>query len=282
MKKKLFDVCKYLIPENFKKATENELLYSLRDLGNYLAHTQHRKPVRILIDFTKSDICAGECFIDSIGVYPQNTILDYQSYIQCFDTVLHESFHIFQYHLMHMPKDFIKSDITWQRIVAYNLQYFANPDDFAHYRLNYFELDAYRYTDFFLINIYNQFRREHISLPMLKKYILTERKVFYKEKAFCRKKLLSKDFDSAITTANRFFEECGIYGIAENNELSIDDFDKIKSEVKSSGRYLYSVFGDTLIDVSQEFIDNAEDYFTQTMPHLYAKTKDNASNELSK
>ena len=273
MNEKLFDVCKYLIPQNFKKASEYELMKSLQKLSDFFSFVEHRKRVPIEVDFSRKDGVAGECFIDSIAVYPQNCLTNYQTYLECFDTIVHESFHIFQYHIMHMPKSFIKSEKLWKRISAYNLQYFANSaGKYGYYRLNYFELDAYRFTDFFMLNVYHKFKNEGIKLIDFKKYIDTERKDFYKTKIYCKDFFKGKDIADAIEKANRFFIDDGVYGVALNNEIDVTEFNQfedLKNEIFDSGKYLYSIFNEPICDLSQDFIDNAERIYKKMMPHIF-------------
>lgn len=269
MDKKLLKICKYLDYDLFCKASEKQLKQSLQILSDYLAQSQCRKRVALkFLPEIKDNDCVATAYLDGIKLYIKD-ITDYEHYLQLFDSVIHESFHIFEYYFLNLPKA-LCDDIMWQRVLSYNFYFIAGDQGISYnlYRFNDFELDAYRHTDLFLKTIYNKLKSLGKNVEGLKKYILLERKIFSKDVSLFKKRY--GKFAKQII--DDFYIETSVKTIKENNGIDAT-FKEIISQI-NNGEYIYSICNNNeIVDLSQEFIDNAQSNFKAMLPHLYGTSK---------
>lgn len=286
MDEKFLDLFKFLDFNNFVNASEKDLKISLQQLCDYLAKTEGRKKIKLKFDFYKLKLkkegkedeikdTLATSFINYICLMPEENLTNYFCYCEMIDCVIHESFHQFQYYFLNIPKIFV-DDIMWQRILSYNIYFFASDkiNDFSYYRFCDMELDAYRHTDFLLNKIYNKLSRKGADVCFLKKYILDERKEFAKDT-----KVLFKDLGSnAKFVVDEWFKAQAIKGLKEVEELEISDkkiFEKMKE-----GEFLFSVLDKSeIVYMPQKFLDSMTKNFKEYLPFLYGKTKPKFNNE---
>lgn len=276
----------------FNGATEAELKQSLQDLCDYFSQKSGREKITLIYDLhklkakqflqSKNDgLVLGLSFIDSIYLMPNEELTSYKSYLEMFDTIIHESFHQFQYYFLNLPKCFA-DDVMWERILKYNYFYLSQgskeSDNFALqnniklnnaqyllYRFSSFEVDAYRATDFLLNKICKALKKTGADVLGLKKYINFERGKFLKEAKMLKTNLK----DNAFEKIDDYFKFLALKNIKETEELKISNakLEKMCEE----GEYLYSITNNNEIaQISQKFINNAQKNFKFFLPHLYS------------
>lgn len=274
MDKKLTSICKYLDEDNFNNATEEELKSSLQNLSNYFATLQGRKKIILKYDEhtlinkmkNNNDVysCNASTYVDDILLIPSKPITEYMSYLSAFDCVIHENFHQFEYYLSNLPKNFV-DEIMWQRIVSYNIYFYSTIyKDYEFYRFNDFELDAYRYTDFFLKCVCKDMKKNNFNVGKLEIYIKNERNIFLKQV----KKLKKKYGKNAKEKIDNFYIDNAMKSILELSETKINE--KTLSKKIKNGYGLNSIIdGTEIANVSQIFINLASKNFKQYLPYLY-------------
>ncbi len=285
MDEKLIELFKYLDYKNFVKADEKTLKRSLQKLCDYFSSTQGRKRIKLHFDFHKlffnqddegySNSAVATSFLDYICLIPDDKLVDFDTYIEMVDCVIHESFHQFQYYFLNIPRE-LADDVMWQRILAYNIYYIASGkiNDFYIYRFCDMELDAYRMTDFLLNKVYKKLKQKGADCERLKVHILDERKEFLKDV-----RLFKADFgENAKKIVDNWYKKQAIKNIKEIENLDISEkeiFEKMKK-----GEFLYSIKeGNDIVDVSQKFLDSMSENFKQYLPFLYGKTKPKFDND---
>lgn len=286
MDDKFLDLFKYLDITKHKSASEKELKKSLQKLCDYFSLSQGRKRIRLTFDWYKLELIkkgksdeikstVATSFLDYICLMPDDNLSDYQTYLQMIDSVIHESFHQFQYYLLNVPKEFV-DDVMWQRILSYNIYYLAcgKLSDYHYYRFCDIELDAYRATDFLLNKVCNKLKQKGGDVSHLKKYILQERKIFLNDvRAF--KADLGENGKKIV---DDWFKIEAIKDIKEAEMLKLSNrkiFEKMEN-----GEYLYSIKNyNELVGISQEFLNNMTKNFKEFLPFLYGKTKPKFDNE---
>lgn len=286
MDDKFLDLFKYLDTNKHKLASEKELKKSLQNLCDYFSLSQGRKRIKLTFDWHKLELIkAGKLdeikstmamsFLDYICLMPNNRLSDYKVYLEMVDSVIHESFHQFQYYLLNVPKEFV-DDVMWQRILSYNIYYLAcgKLRDYHYYRFCDTELDAYRMTDFILNKVCNKLKQKGADVSLLKKYILHERKDFLNDVRAFKTDL----GENAKKIVDDWFKIEAIKNIKETEELKLSNkkiFEKIEN-----GEYIYSIKNyNELVGISQDFLNNMTKNFKELLPFLYGKTKPKFNNE---
>lgn len=222
-------------------------------------------------------------YVDRKSIKLSNTIdlNNYMKYLSMFDTVIHESFHIFQNYLCTLPKSMV-DDVLWQRIKVYkqyDLFHLINfEEDNDDYFLNYCELDTYRYTDFMMHKIYKILKSKGKDVDGIYQYNKFEREVF-----LSRTKKIKKSLgDGAVRIINGRIERLAwIKFLADQNSPQAKRY---KGPKKLKERFNDGEYGDNIEEgvssytITDEFIKTAQLNFREALPHLYA----NIENEQEK
>ena len=296
MKKDFLDICKFLDTNNFSTASKKELYDSLQDLCDYFSIKEGRRKITLkydnyklktktLLNSTNQGSMLGLSFIDSIYLMPNDEITSYQSYLALFDTIIHESYHQFEYYFLNLPKCF-SDDIMWDRILKYNYYFISQGDcnikdfmkkhnlakneaEYLLYRFNKFELDAYKATDFLLNKICKAMKKSGANINGLQNYINSQRKSFSKELKMLNKLLK----ENAMQKIDEAFKTNALRSIKQTEELNIS-LKKLENMCEN-GEYLYQITNNNECAlISQKFINNALKSFKFFLPHLYSKNNE--------
>lgn len=271
MDKKLENIIQILVAENFAEATTKERKQKLVDLCDYIC--AQRYIVSYDFGFRKvSRDAIGETNFTSISLDKKFNYDSYFDYIMAFEAVIHECFHLFQYHLMALPEEAV-SATTWARLKEYKkfdiyLAITKSVDD-SIYRFNYLEWDAYRHTDGFMRAIYKHLKLQGKNVKIIDYYLKLERSEFLHEQRKyhpINNPDAHKNVDSIMAKA--------VLSYALKNKRVAEKLWRIRAQdcldVFNNGdfgqRYLD---GCDDLEICDLFVSNAEAKFKEALPFLF-------------